>query len=128
MRLMKFVVNNPHQFDTIQPVYLVVTINCLVMYCAELLNIYLLSYQKTVDFCIAYFVSFKILLKLPGYFGGSLVEDKLKAKIFEEMKVLKYEKKGSEINFWKDRDALNKIMRLQYKFNRMCYIGVIFYF
>ena len=93
---------------------------------SEFLNIYMLTYQHNIVFVLMEVVCLEIIIELPGWYMNSLVEDKLKARIFAHHH-LPVERKGSEIK-WKDRSLMNKVFRLIYRLIRGIYCSVIFYF
>ena len=72
------------------------------------MNVYMLLYQYKVDYCIIHFVALEIIVEIPAIYMNSLIDDKLKTRIFSSHE-LSVDNKGSEIDFWKDRSFLNKI-------------------
>ena len=87
----------------------------------------MLIYQYRVDYCIIHFVALEIIVEIPGIYMASLINDKLKSRIFNTHN-LEIENKGSDIDFWEDREFTNKIQRIIYKVNRAIYVSLIFYF
>ena len=83
--------------------------------------------QHTIDHVIIHAVALYIIIELPKIYMRSLGHDKLKHRIFHAQYLL-VEKKGSEIDFWKDRSTKNKIYRTIYRILRIFYSSVIFYF
>jgi hypothetical protein len=66
---------------------------------AELMNIYMLLYQYKVDYCIIHFVALEIIVEIPGIYMNSLIDDKLKPRIFSHHS-LEVHTKGSKVDFW----------------------------
>ena len=94
---------------------------------AEFVNLYLLTYQHTVEHCIIHFVALEVIVEIPHILIGSLVNDRLKQRIFKSTHTLKVTSKGSDIKF-KDRSCSNKLMRVIYRVFRSIYVSIFFYF
>lgn len=82
---------------------------------AEFLNLFMLLYQHTVEHAIIHFVALEIIVEVPHIYMGSLLDDHLKDRLFEENGHLHVHNPGSTIQ-WADRDLFNKTGRVCYKF------------
>lgn len=128
MGLRKYVGNHHELFTNPAAVTAIAFTNNLIQFFTEALCIYLLSYQHTVEHCIVHFVALEILVELPHFYSNSLVDDKLKERIFSKLHHLHIHNKSKDIDFWKDRSLLSKFSRVNYKIFRAFYVSVIFYF
>ena len=103
-------------------------VSYLVSLSAEILNIYMLTYQHTVEHCIIHFVALEVLVEIPHIYMNSLVEDQLRVRVFENNKHLHVTNRGKYICFWNDRNLVSKIQRIVYRLHRALYVSIIFYF
>ena len=126
MQIMKYITNHPENFQHQYIVFSIALTAHLINILAEILNIYMLIYQYKVDYCIIHFVALEIIVEIPGIYMSSLIDDKLKDRMFSSHN-LAIENKGSEINFW-GREFMNKVQRCIYRVNRALYVSAIFYF
>lgn len=108
MEMLKYTINQPHLFFCTYTPQAVALISVLINLAGEMLNVYMLLLQYKVDYVIIHAVALEIIIELPGIYMHSLQSDKLKHRIFDSHQ-LEVEKRGSEINFWKDRSCLNKL-------------------
>jgi len=128
MDIFKYTINQCHLFsdDSEVLVQLMAFISLVINIVAEFLNIYMLTYQHNIVFVLMEVVCLEIIIELPSIYMSSLVQDKLRDRIFAHHH-LAVEKKGSEIK-WKDRSLTNKMFRFLYRVIRGVYCSVIFYF
>ena len=82
MMLMKYVVNHPDQFTHPKIVQLVIFCAHNVNIAAEVLNLFMLLYQHTVEHAIIHFVALEIIVEIPHIYMGSLLDDHLKDRLF----------------------------------------------
>ena len=77
MKIMKFANNNPELFDKngSQLAYLIGLVQLLLAIYTEFVNIYLLSYQHTVDHCIIHFVALEVIMELAELYLESLSDE-----------------------------------------------------
>jgi len=68
-----------------------------------------------------------VIIEIPHFYSNSLIDDKLKDKIFGAVHHIHKVNKGREINWWKDRNLINKWGRFTYCSFRVLYVSVIFY-
>ena len=90
----------------------------------EVLNIYMLTFQHTIEHCIIHFVAFEVIVELSGMYFESLMNNSLKQVVHHPPKM---EVKGKEIK-WEKRTLFHKIARIIYKIIRCSYVSVNFYF
>jgi len=76
---------------------------------------------------IIHFVAFEIIVEIPHIYMGSLLDDRLKDRLFSDHSQLHVHNSGSTIK-WSDRDWFNKAARFFYKCQRIFYVTIIFYF
>lgn len=127
MTLMKFTNNHPEQFEKPNVAFLIVCCSLFINVAAEILNLYMLLYQHSVEHCIIHFVALEIIVEIPHIYAESLVDDNIKARVFGHTHELTVTNKGRDINFWSDRSVFNKIGRFFYCFTRVIYLSVVFY-
>ena len=94
---------------------------------AEFINLYLLTYQHSVEHCIIHFVALEVIVEIPHIFIGSLINDRLKQRIFNKTHSLKVTIKGSSLKF-SERSCSNKLGRVIYRICRSIYASLFFYF
>ena len=107
--------------------FLVSYVQFMINIAAEVLNLYMLLYQHSVEHSIIHFVALEVIIEIPHFYSSALIDDKLKDKIFSKIHHLHKHNKGREINFWKDRSLFNKWGRINYVVFRALYVSVIFY-
>lgn len=95
-----------------------------VIFC-EIVNIYLLTYQHTVEHCIIHFVALEIIIEVSKLYLESLQGNALKQILHHPPP--KRVKDGKNIVF-ANRTCFHKCARIIYKFVRTFYVGVVFYF
>ena len=127
LEIFKYTVNQTDLFDpscrgTVQ---FVAMFSLLINFAGELINVYNLMMQHTIDHTIIHAVALYIIIELPKIYMRSLGQDKLKHRIFQTPLVV--QKRGSEIKF-RDRPFKNKVYRSFYRICRILYSSVIFYF
>ena len=127
MTLMKFVNNHPEQFFNPKIAFCMTYASFWVNIFAEVINIYMLTYQHNVEHCIIHFVALEVIVEIPHILMGSMTNDMLKQRIFKQYHNLKITNHGRDIKF-SDRELWNKFGRIFYKFARGIYVVVIFYF
>lgn len=93
----------------------------------ELINIYMLAYQQSVERCIIHFVALQVIAVIPNLYMVTITDDKLRLRLFKAHKSLKVTKRGEDMK-WSQRPLLNKLERLLYRVHRSIYVSVIFYF
>ena len=128
LKWMKFVINHSEELTNPNLCFVICLMTHFTNIGAELINIYMLAFQHSVEHCIIHFVALEVIVEIPHIFMHSLIDDKLKERIFQNNHAIKIMRKGSEIDFWQDRCITNKLMRVIYKFNRLIYVSCIFYF
>ena len=90
----------------------------------EFVNIYMLTYQHTVQHCIIHFVALEVIMEISNMYFESLKSNKLKEIMHHPPKMVT---RGRDIKF-AERSLFHKIGRVIYKFLRAFYVSVIFYF
>jgi hypothetical protein len=128
MQLMKYICNHWDDFRQPGIPFFIAHTSHMINLVAEFLNMYMLVYQHTVEHCIIHFVALEVIVEIPHMYMGSLIDDKLKQRIFKSQSHLQVSNKGRDINFWEDRSLLSKISRIIYKSHRALYVSVLFYF
>jgi hypothetical protein len=83
MAIMKFMINHPHKFTNVIIPFFCTAVFHFINLSSQSINIYLLCYQPTVETCIIHFVALKILPDMPLQLLGSLMEDRMKTRIFK---------------------------------------------
>ena len=82
MTLMKYLNNHIEDFKHPNLVFFIAHTSHIINLVAESLNIYMLVYQHTVEHCIIHFVALEIIVEIPHIYMGSLIDDKMKERIF----------------------------------------------
>jgi hypothetical protein len=127
MTMMKYVNNHDKEFTNPKIVFLMTYASFWVNIFAEVINIYMLTYQHNVEHCIIHFVALEVIVEIPHILMGSMTNDMLKQRIFKHFHSLKITNHGRN-NKFKDRGFLEKFGRVFYKIARGFYVVVIFYF
>ena len=91
---------------------------------SEIINIFRLSFQHTVEHCIIHFVALEVIMELNKIYLESLNDDKNHEILHYKPKVVI---KGNSIKL-KGRSCFHKVARIVYKVLRSLYVSVIFYF
>lgn len=93
------------------------------IYC-EMINMYLLTYQKNVEYSIIHFVALEMIMELPSMYFMANNYHKMKeiCHAHVEQAVI-----GKDIQFSK-RSMFHKIARVVYKVTRLIYVAIIYYF
>jgi len=125
MKLLKYVLNHEDKFTYPKFCFLFVLFSLFVLTCIEILNVFQLLFWSTVEFTVIYLMAFKIITWVPGLYYNSLLDDYLKEKLFKAYSTLQIDDKKIK---WSDRDMGNKAGRFMYKFFRVIYVSIIFYF
>lgn len=128
MSLMKYICNHWESYQQPYIPFLIAHTQHVINLLAEGLNMYMLVYQHSVEHCIIHFVALEVIVEIPHLYMGSLIDDRLKARIFRNQKHLNVLNKGRDIDFWYDRSFMSKVARVLYKFHRALYVSVLFYF
>jgi len=95
MQLIKYVVNHPDEFTHPYIVLCVTFTAHTINVIAEILNLFMLLYQHTVAHAIIHFVALEIIVEIPHIYMGSLLDDKLKDRLFEQNAHLHVHNRGS---------------------------------
>lgn len=95
---------------------------------AEILNIYMLTFQHTIEHCIMHFVAFEIIVELGNIYFESLMNNKLSSivhhpPIFNEKQV----GENKDPRPFRDRSCFHKVGRGIYKIFRCAYVSLNFY-
>lgn len=90
----------------------------------EIVNIYLLTYQHTVEHCIIHFVALEVIMEISKMYLESLQGNALKA-VLHHPPQRKFN--GRDIEFSK-RSFFHQCARIIYQLTRTIYVGVIFYY
>jgi hypothetical protein len=93
---------------------------------AEGINLFLLTYQHTVEHCIIHFVALEVIMEVSNMYFEALMNNKLK-EVLHSHYAPKREKSIKDI-VWKDRSCFHKVARILYKIIRCVYVSLIFYF
>ena len=126
MKIMKFANNQSHLFvnNGSRAAYLIGYFQYLTSVYCEGINVYLLTFQQSVELSIIHFVALEVIMELPKMYYESLSDNKLKIICHEHYK---RPKRGRHIEM-KDRDWFHKIGRVNYRMLRSIYVSVVFYF
>mgnify|MGYP001080640693 FL=1 len=95
----------------------------IALFC-QFVNIYMLSFQHTIQHCIVHFVALHVIMDVKNMYFESLQSSKLKEVMHHAPKALV---NGKDIKF-KERSTFHKFARVFYKLLRIFYVGNIFYF
>ena len=90
----------------------------------EYVNIQMLSFNHTIKDSIMHFVSLHVVMEVKNMYFESLKNSKLKEIMHHPPKHLH---KGKDIKF-SERPLFHKFARVLYRFLRVFFVGVIFYF
>ena len=127
MELMKYILNHYEKFTNPNAAISIAFTAHHINIMAEMLNMYILLYQHTVEHCIIHFVALEIIVEIPHYYITALINDKLKDELFKDFKHLTVYNRAAEIP-WNTRSRPNQFGRICYKFHRALYVCIIFYF
>ena len=97
MNHMKYINNHPKNFTNPDIAFLIALSSFIVNILAELINIYLLTYQHNVEHCIIHFVALEVIVEIPHILVGSMSADKLKQRIFAKTHALKVTERAKKI-------------------------------
>ena len=125
--LMKYIINHPEKFTHSHIAFHIAHDSYCINVMVELINIYMLAYQKSVEICIINFVALQAIAHVPFLYMGTISDDKLRLRLFSNNKSLKVTNRGEQIE-WSQRTFHNKVERIIYKVHRSIYVSVIFYF
>lgn len=127
MQLMKYAVNHPEYFTHPAIAFAIPFTAHNINIVSEALNLFMLIFWSSVEYTIMYFVALEVLVEIPHIYMGSLLDDQLKDRLFEQNHELHIHNKGSKIK-WSSRTWSNIINRFLYRAHRVLYVAVIFYF
>lgn len=139
MKVMQFANQNPELFvrNGSEIAFILGIIQVFMAIICEAINVYLLTYQHTVDHCIIHFVALEVIMDVPNMYFEAMMDNKLKTFVHHEAKphrvMIKGEdgqmryRKGTDIK-WSDRSCCHKVNRVIYKVLRCFYVGFVFYF
>lgn len=128
LTMMKYALNHEKEFTHPVLATLVPFVDLNINIIAEVLNLYMLLYQHTVEHAIIHFVALEIIVEIPHRYVDGLIDDKLKDLVFPHgHHVLAVENKGREITF-RSRTPTNKCGRFFYRAYRTLYVSFLFYF
>jgi len=85
MKMMKYISNHSAGFSNPHICFNIVLLNHCINLSAEIINLWMLSYQHYVEKCIIYFVALEIMVEIPHLMIGSLTDDRLKQRIFTNL-------------------------------------------
>jgi hypothetical protein len=126
MEIMKFANNQPQMFVSCgsEISFTLGLIQVFLALYTEVINIYRLSYQHTVEHCIIHFVALEVIMELNKLYFESLKDHNLKKVMHTHVLI---ERKGKHITFM-SRSFFHKWARVTYKLLRSIYISFVFYF
>ena len=125
--MMKFTVNHSEYFTHPVIAFMIPFTAHNINIVSEALNLFMLLYWYSVEYTIMYFVALEVLVEIPHIYMGSLLDDQLKDRLFEQYHEIHIHNKGSDIA-WSSRDWTNKLARFFYRMHRVGYVAFIFYF
>jgi len=143
MNVMKFANNEKDQFVRrgAAIAYMVGFLQTFLALICQAINIYLLTYQHTVDHSIIHFVALHVVMDVPNLYLESLIGVTLREKIFEKKYIPKFtspwrkdiygqpvKMSYEEMHPWEGRTTFHKFARIFYKFIRLIFVSYIFYF
>lgn len=94
------------------------------MIAAQFINIYMLTYQPSVELSIIHFVALEVIVHFTHLYMEALMDDKLTHVAHH---LPKADRRGVDINF-SERTCFHKMARILYKILRAFYVSCIFYF
>mmetsp|Transcript_12166 Transcript_12166/g.20508 ORF Transcript_12166/g.20508 Transcript_12166/m.20508 type:complete len:144 (-) Transcript_12166:66-497(-) len=123
---MKFANNQPELFvrHGSQISFFIGFMQFVISIFAQAINLYLLTYQHTVDHCIIHFVALEVIMEMSQLYLEALTDEKAKEVLHHHPKIVN---RGKDIDFSK-RSLFHKVARVIYKFMRAIYCSIIFYF
>lgn len=139
MNVMKFANQNPNLFvkNGSEIAFLLGFLQVVMALFCESINVFLLTYQHTVDHCIIHFVALEVIMDVPNMYFEAMMDNKLKEFVHhqprpEREKIIGEDgnerfQRGKDIIFSK-RSCFHKFARILYKVTRGFYVGFIFYF
>mmetsp|Transcript_12164 Transcript_12164/g.20502 ORF Transcript_12164/g.20502 Transcript_12164/m.20502 type:complete len:120 (-) Transcript_12164:22-381(-) len=96
----------------------------LIAILTQSINLYLLTFKDTVDYCIVYFVALKVIMEMSKLYFEAQIDESAAEVIHHHPKI---KNRGRDISF-SQRTLFHKFARLVYKVLRAFYCSVIFYF
>ena len=127
MRYMKYILNHPEFFTNWMYAFSIALTAHHVNILAEVVNLYMLLFQHSVEHCIIHFVALEIIVEIPHYYNASLINDNLKDELFKDNHALHVHNCARDIP-WNSRSLCNRLGRIVYRLHRALYVAVIFYF
>lgn len=126
MKIMKFANNQPHLFTGTgaEISFFIGFMQVITSIYCEAINLYLLTFQHTVEHCIIHFVALEVIMEIPKLYFEALTDYQLKDILHYHPK---NEVKGKDIPLL-SRSWFHILARITYKVLRGLYVSVIFYF
>ena len=90
----------------------------------QFFNIYLLTYQPSIEESILYFVALFVIMEFTQLYYESLSRFRLKAVMHEPVHRMR---SGQDINFC-ERSCFHMFARVLYRVVRILYVSVVFYY
>lgn len=95
----------------------------------EGINLFMLTFQHTIQHCIIHFVAFEVIIELSKMYYESLMNNKLVQIVHHPPKLTPEQVGDTKApRPFKERTCFHKMARIIYKIIRSWYISVNFYF
>ena len=127
MTIMKFSNNQPELFENngSQIAFFIGFMQYLTAVFCECINLYMLTYQHSVEHCLIHFVALEVIMELPKMYFEALADSAIKEVVHHYHP--KRKNRGQDIKFT-ERTCFHRFARVIYKILRTIYVAVIFYF
>jgi len=95
---------------------------------AEVLNLYMLTFQHTIEHCIMHFVAFEVIVELGNIYFESLMNNKLTSIVHHPPRLNQDQVgKNKKERKFSERTCFHKTGRLIYKVIWCAYVSMNFY-
>jgi len=130
MNIMKLANQHPSMFvkDGDKVSYILGLLQVILAVLAEILNLYMLTFQHTIEHSIMHFVAFEIIVELGNIYFESLMNNKLSSIVHHPPKFTPEQVGDNKLpRLFKDRTCFHKVARCIYKVIRCAYVSLNFY-
>lgn len=132
LKLMNFANNHPEQFVNDKIPVMCGAMQVFTSIFGQLVNVTLLLAHRTVEECIILFITLAIVLELPQMYSAALTtglqENTGTTVITQVCKHPVYKSNAGRHIKFSDRTWFHKLSRIVYKFFRLFYVSIFFYF
>lgn len=130
MNIMKYVNNHPSRFDYQGLAFALGAFQCVSSFVYEVLNAVVLFTQISVYFALIYYITVYVISQLGAVYLQAVSNDhnNILFDMFLAENRPRVVKHRRDKYSWKRRSCCNKLQRLTFKFLRVVYISIFYYF